>query len=170
MRIFVKNKNRKEPNSSLKRGVGLPTHFIKVGGFTLIELLVVISIIGLLASIMIVSLGDSRDRGRDAVIQSSLLDVAQTAEGFAGDTGSYLGLCDTNDNTLSSNAPFGALKTVIANQGGVTTCRQSSEGFAVMSTMSYVDCWCVDYEAVSREAFPAGSETCADLLTGINCP
>ncbi len=35
-------------------------------GFTLIELLVVVSIIGLLASIVVVSLGGSRTKGRDA--------------------------------------------------------------------------------------------------------
>ena len=44
-------------------------------GFTLIELLVVIAVIGMLASIVLVSLGPVRKKGRDAVRQSDIRQI-----------------------------------------------------------------------------------------------
>lgn len=58
-------------------------------GFTLIELLVVIAIIGVLASVVMVALNNSRIKARDAKRVSDIQQIAKAAEWFYDSQGKY---------------------------------------------------------------------------------
>jgi len=62
---------------------------MKQKGFTLIELLVVISVIGLLASVILVSVNNARAKSRDARRKADLQQIQKAMELYFDKTGSY---------------------------------------------------------------------------------
>ena len=84
-------------------------------GFTLIEVLVVIGIIGIVSSLVLVSLGKARDRAKDARIQGDLSQIRSIAELINEDKISYATLCGadhTLNNTPADNNYITQLTTI----------------------------------------------------------
>jgi prepilin-type N-terminal cleavage/methylation domain-containing protein len=120
-------------------------------GFTLIELLVVIAIIGILAGIVLASLGSARSKGGDAAIQGSIAGLRSSAELYALNNG-YQYVSSSFSTTTSCTTQAGMfadskIKSAItaAINGGGVACG-AGPGFWVVAAKLKTDAnkaWCV---------------------------
>ena len=85
------------------------------GGFTLIELLIVIAIIGILSSIVLVSLNSARGKARDAKRVSELKQIQKAIEMYYNDYG-YYPTCGGKD-VCSSTGYSGSISTLLSVYG-----------------------------------------------------
>ncbi len=144
MQIFIKKK---------KRGLVLS----KSKGFTLIELLVVIAIIGILASIVLVSVMGARDKARDARIVSAMAQLRTQSELSNEEYGSYrmVGCKMSADAT--------ALCDDIAKQLGEAT----TTGWPVFATNTVSDNYC-GYARLKTKFSNATDTYCVTRTMGCN--
>lgn len=155
-----------------KRKKSLPSPRARAG-FTLIELLVIAAIISLLASVILVAMGESRKEARDAAIKTSLTEIRKAAALLYDKKGTYEsdeGVCDATDTTLSDSGDFGRIKDYIEKQNGVVSCNDTNTGYAVISSLNKGNCWCIDWQGDSKEVELSGEESCASVLTATECP
>lgn len=128
-------------------------------GFTLIELLVVIAIIGILASVVLASLGLSRAKGADASIKNSLHTIQTQMELYNTNNNNNYGTavaCQSSPATSvgSGSSVFitdpvinGALKSAMAQSGqGYWAVGANGQSYAVAFALKgdSTHWWCID--------------------------
>jgi len=145
----------------------------KEKGFTLIELLVVIAIIGILAGIVLVSMGGARSQARDVKRMSDLRQLISAQELYYGNNEAYVtGV--TADGTPAISTYLAALDDPQAPSRHYrwldnTSCDQNFCAYAVMENKG--DCstarWFVVWEGGSKEVCdktePANGCNCSSL-------
>lgn len=149
----------------------------KQHGFTLIELLVVIAVIGILAAVVLASLGSARNKGKDKAIVSDLNSVRTQIQLYFttnGTVGTYnlLNACPNTANAVVAANVFNTdakVKEILthanAQVGGtapsatVTTtdrarCFANGTNWAVAVALNEgngMSAWCVDASGVSKK-------------------
>jgi len=150
----------------MKGGVKIKM-FKKNRGFTLIELLVVIAIIGILSTIVLVSLSTARNKANDAAIQADMNQVRAIAEMVYGDNNNYSSLCAsgglcTSSGQCSGNAYTSQLSTIVSDvdnkngsSHGAPSCYTNGSAYCSSATLN-TGSYCIDSTGY------AGSKTCSN--------
>ena len=115
----------------------VPSSKFQENGFTLIELLVVISIIGVLASVVLVSLDSTKNKAKDAIIQNSISQVRAVAELSKDDNGDFDSVCDDPNIT-------GIIATNVSDNEGTLVCNDNADEYCVSSNLNNGGHVCVD--------------------------
>lgn len=101
--------------------------------------LVAIAVIGILASVVLVSLNSARTKGADTVVQANLSSTRTLAELHWTEEFGYAGVCQDTEVKSALEAAEAA-----GPEGNLYECNDTKEGWAAASALRSGGYWCVD--------------------------
>lgn len=149
-------------------------------GFTLLELLIVIAIIGLLLTVVLFAVSDSKRKGADAAIESAMMQAKNQAElYYNSNSRSYEGVCMNdpfNKNTIgrflvAAQRTYGGIVNEPYTDDEIGTfspvnevCHDSNSEYTVWVPLAYsTNAWCIDSRNISKmtnQILPANQTYC----------
>ena len=136
-------------------------------GFTLVELLVVIAIIGILATIVLVSLGGARSKARDSKRMADIRQIAAAMEMYYSDQEQYALIQVDANGRLTTTAIGTYLDPLPTDPGGgsVTGCNDTKgANYLGFSNSGDLTQYCI-YACLENGRFFAASEKGTRELT-----
>ncbi|MCX6738197.1 MAG: type II secretion system protein [Candidatus Parcubacteria bacterium] len=129
---------------------------IKRKGFTIVELLIVVAIIGILTTIVLVSLREASDRARNTKIITSVTQIRKVAEDmYIQEPSGFGNLCLTGELNIARTDILGILKDDIEKYGGSNIVCYSSKYSFCVSTLLGGDTtkyFCIDSDGDNVES------------------
>jgi len=108
----------------------------KQKGFTLVELLIVIAIIGILVTILVVSLRQAADRSRNTKTIAGVVQIRRVAaEMYAEELLGYTSLCDSGNLNSAYHVDLDVLKKDIEASGGIISCYAGLNSYCISSSL-----------------------------------
>ncbi len=129
----------------------------KQKGFTLLEVLVVVALIGIFASIVMVALNTSRDKGRDSSIRADLAGMRSQSQLYFTNNNNFastdIATCGSGIFTVTktNQGLFEALAEIEKQNGtNSAVCAAGQTKWAVSSPLHNGTSWCVDHQGSSK--------------------
>lgn len=125
---------------------------------------VALAVVGVLASVVLVSLNSARAKSADAAVKANLASIRTLAEIQSTEQESYAGVCTNNSEITEALQAAGMAS---ANNPNAFECNASGERWAAAAALTEGGHWCVDSsgDATTRSDMLGSNLACSEVVS-----